>query len=473
MDSNKRAFLQNVVFDTQNYNNLINYIEKISRDRILVPYGQLVSVNAHRSNTEVEDEDILNFLKNIYGYWYDFVCKHTPTNTTSPAYNEAMRVRNSPEFKPENIERNGGYYKFFTQEFSQIFPSKQLRVVKNQSFYMNGFLHIYNFFNDDSQNTVRLYINAKTENIIPLADEVARYCWQTNLPMHFKFSADDSRNDSFLIYTTYENASKYVELLKDIYARKPQIFEGAERRNPLLATIKDAPYIGFGEDPEYQTSSFNHERTIIFKMVDAERERAIRSLWADGTRVWVEGKNLDMDEYLEYIIKQRLINSTLQEIETTLQKKTRYSLTPEETAVFLRGQNELVEHLKNGKFDQNIRDIATQYKTYLTTQVPINSEEKKNDVLPFTITTKNALYTGNRPGRRTEYFWKINLFAQDLNKDLITLSPSLEEYFLNSLHDPEVQRPYLNTNHISALYPYLNLETERELNAENNQIITK
>ena len=474
MDPNKVAFLQNLVFDRQGYTDLIDHVAQISQKPIAIPYLYLVNVNAHNSGIKISEPEIEDFLKNIYHYWYDFLYKHIPNNKASPAYSETLQVRSDPTFLPEYIESNGGYFKFFTQDFNDLLPSKQLRVVKSQMFMLDeaGFLHINNFFNSDKQNKVRLYINLKAQHILPLANEVAKYCWDTNLPMHFKFSASDKRNDTFLIYTTYQLAPKFVDLLQGIHARNPEIFEGAESHSPLLATIKGAPYIGFGEEPEYKHSSFNTERVALFSMANIERKKAIRSLWDKSTKILAaEGQNLNIDEYLEHCIKQQLLDKTNEEINTVNKEKRKFPLELSEVETFLRGQNELVDHIKNGTFDKKVREIAQEYKGYLTEEFEPKANQTLDTLFYCTIKTANAAYAASHPNAQNEYKWRIPVSAKGLDKALIALSPDIECRYKQRLHTPDVQQPYLSANNISTSYPYLNLETERELAAENAQVL--
>ena len=474
MDSNKKAFLENLEFDSQGYNDLINHIEAITHEPIVTLYPHIISINAHCTEDIISNAELEEFLKNTYNHWYRFINQHAPTDKNSKMYHEVMSARNDPRLTPEYIEKHGTYFMFFMQNFKNILTSKELRAIRDQSFFTGGFLHAYTLTNNENENTVRLYINVKTKNIIPLANEIADYCWRTNLPMHFKFNSGDYRNDPFLIYTSYENAQKYVDFLKSLHERKPQLFEGAEYHNPLLASVKDAPYIGFGEEPEYKTSSFNIERTILFKLICEERNKAIRSLWDTNTHIKTADGNLNMDDYLKRCIKQLLLKRTQDEIDKVSTEKQKFNLNQEEIAEFLRGQHNILELIKNDKFASQIDSIAEEYKEYLSREYDLDGSIMNIATLKLIVTTKNSLYAAQKPDNRVnEYKWKVFIRAQDLNEMLISLSPSLKEIFIENIHDPEVQKTYFDINHISTKHPYLNTETERELSAENSQIITR
>ena len=468
MNNSKTEFLQNLVFDRQYFDKLIDYIELSTHQLVLHPYSHLVSVNSHQTDYEIKEDEIEDFLKNIYSYWYQFINEHSPIDKNSQMYEEVISARSDPKLTPEYIEKNGGYYKFFTEDFKNLFSSKELRAIKDQSFMCGGFLHIYNLIKDNKK-TVRLYVNVKAENIIPLANEVARYCWQTNLPMHFKFAQFDNRNDPFLIYTSYQNAQKYVDLLKAIHQRSPQLFEGAKQQSPLLATVKDAQYIGFGEEPEKAKSSFNTERAILFKMVNDERNKAIHSLWDNNKHVIVDEKNLNMDQYLEYVIMQQLIKKTDEEIEKILSGKTKNALSPKEVAEFLKGQRELINLIKNGTYNKKIHLLAEEYKKQLEHEYDMKHPLTNDKTLRLVITTTNSFYAGQKPNNTNEYKWKILINGGDIDEALMKVSPGLKEKFIQNIHDPEVQKQYLDINHISTVYPYLNIETQRELDEEKNK----
>ena len=67
--------------------------------------------------------------------------------------------------------------------------------------------------------------------------------------------------NSFIKGEKKDNSStnnSYKDVLDRIRSQHPKLFEGCEANSLIVGTING--YIGFGEEPKYQRSSFNKEK---------------------------------------------------------------------------------------------------------------------------------------------------------------------------------------------------------------------
>ena len=483
MEQAKKDFLKTVIFDQTEYEKLIDRIYAETKDsETNDAYIFLISQNAHKTQEDIKDFQVEDFLKEVYKNWYGFFQKYTLTTNNNELTDliqaDLKKLRTEPRFLPENIEKNGGYSNFFIHQFKNEFKTEHWHAVKNQGFFpyfnsfMDGFLHIYSPINDDFNRDVRLYVNLESKNILPVATMVVDYCYENKLPMHIKFAPRDIRNDTFIIYTTYDYAQTYVNLLKQIKSKHPQFFANTEKKNPLLATIEGAEFIGFGEDPKYKLSSFNSEREIIFKMCIEEQKESIKKILNNSQNVVQNryGEVLSIDDYLIYFLKRKLSEKVAEEIEKVSATKRKYTLDKIQVEKYLEGQKKILMGITAGRFENRFQDMLSAYKNYLHTPVIIDEHIIGASNVYFKLSTNIPEYAGQQKIEgKEEYHIKIPVSIQDINGQLLSLFKEEEKTCKQRLHDPKIQKKYYDENHISTTYPFLNLETEQEIEKENKQ----
>ena len=479
MQQAKKDFLKTLIFDQTAFEEEINKIyDETQNNATKDAYFFLISQNAHRSQEGMQEHHVEKFLKEIYKSWYEFFQKYTiatdDEKLTKLIQKDLEKFRTDPKFAPENIEKNDGYSNFFIHQFKNEFQTDYWCVVKNQGFFPflfnsfgDGFLHIYSPINNNNRN-VRLYINLKTENILPVATMVFEHCYDKNIFMHFKFAPRDIRNDTFIIYTTYEDAQEYVELLKQIKRKHPQLFEGTENKNPLLASVEGAEFIGFGEEPKYKISSFNTEREIIFKMCIEEQKATIKNILNDKNKVVQNqnGKVLSVDDFLLNFFKQRLTQQISEEIEKVSRTKIKSTLNDEQVKKYLDGQKKILTQIKTGYFQGKFEDMLSAYKSYLDTPVAIEEHFISSSNICFNVSINIPDYAGQQTENKDKYDIKIPISTHDINNKLLSLFEEENKACKQRIHEKETQNKYLQENHISATFPFLNIETEQEIAKE-------
>lgn len=149
------------------------------------------------------------------------------------------------------------FYNFIYKDFENIFGKNFSNIADLQghrdiSKGQEDFMHIYSYrgLGTKRDNTdVRLYLNLMGKNIIKFSEEFYTRSKEKGLPGYFKFfNTDNQRNDTWLVYSSYENMEKYVEIIESIKRDRPELLEGTEKVSYNMANLDG--FIGFGEEPK-------------------------------------------------------------------------------------------------------------------------------------------------------------------------------------------------------------------------------
>lgn len=215
------------------------------------------SINAHNSDEsnrigEGEKEaEFEQFCKVLYIRWRKE--RLANDNPKSDGYQKLKAC--SPEF----IESKGFKYSDILKQSEVLFPGLE-HVAWDQNL-SNDFFHVETGYATGvpfEKYDARLYINFKTENIIPFCKLFIKAVSREGLFGYFKFSYMDERNDSWLLYCSYENLPKYLEIIENIKKERPELFEGTEKISPNLGKVND--YIGYGDEPKGSTKRSHNSR---------------------------------------------------------------------------------------------------------------------------------------------------------------------------------------------------------------------
>lgn len=225
--------------------------------------------NSH--NTHFEDVNGLEeFCKTLYIDWRNNLISNASSLPPEQA-KVAEILQTKPLFFPENIEKQNSrtpFYNFFYRGYNKYFSGTGTRPAKLQSgktiisdedgMEADGFLHVYGYALEDKKEddvNCRLYLNLIAKNTPAFALELYKKCRAKNLPFYFKFTLKDSRNDPFLLYTSYELMPTYLEIIEEIKKDKPFLFEGTENVSNKLGVLNG--YIGFGDEPKIADNNGN------------------------------------------------------------------------------------------------------------------------------------------------------------------------------------------------------------------------
>ena len=305
---------------------------------------QAYSGNAHNTN-QVDKEGFEEFCKMLYEDWYYEGLKRKDINNDLKLQVEYFK--HDKKFDPKNIEQSGGDTPFYDvicnmendipKEYSKDFllltpfENQGEKLVTKDGWANEGFLHVYGYRNlaqhrDDVDS--RLYLNLKGKNISKFAIEAYKECKKQNLPFYFKFGLSDDRNEPFLFYCSHEKLYFYLEVIKSIKEKNPELFEGTEKVSPNMGIIDG--FIGYGEEPLGHDESYNSSRGMAVSEARSQvrdefkkeygRNREPESFLANGKPINFRGTSEILIENFAEPYLENLNDLTSEEKERAMEK---------------------------------------------------------------------------------------------------------------------------------------------------------
>ena len=482
MQESKEKILKQVKFDRDKYNKFIlDMFHNKLEEKPLSAYEFNVYYNAHKNGKDIDFNALEKFCEMIYLNWYDVIKRVNIKSCEGHTKAAILKLQTDKYYAPEEMKKRG-FYNFFNGEYDRKFKNTGLRPAFVQSFFVSkdennkivssdGFLHIYPpIYMTKDRIELRLYLNLEKQNILPFATAMYIKARQNQLPLYFKMASDDQRNDTFLIYTSYNNAQKYIDIIEEIKKERPMLLKGTEKVNPMLGTING--YIGVGEDPQYQKSSFNQEREVLSEMCAQELANTMKNIFESGRMVQnSRGEVLTIDEYLEYRIRQNLIEKLQKEYNAVMRTKSVQGkpLNEKEFNNYKNGLLSYIDAIKDeSRFNDKFENVVKEYK-YSASKGYINfnsSIKFASDNADFVrLHSKYNNPYSNVQGSGVIKFTDT-ISTKELNAKMLRVFPDEKQKLEARLLAPQVQGQYLNKNHVSAHYPYLNIETIMEMSKQ-------
>lgn len=160
----------------------------------------------------------------------------------------------------------------------------------------------------------RLYLNTNDKDTYKVVNELINMCEQKNILYYFKFAEQCKRDDSIVIYCSTQDLPKYIEVIKSIMVKYPDI-KSRLGKPPLLTGIIDN-YIGYGTEPiEGTKESYTSRRTnIIEETIDEETTKWV--LNNISRRIKLNDKEINFYQLIvsnitNYVINEMRINTKL------------------------------------------------------------------------------------------------------------------------------------------------------------------
>lgn len=129
------------------------------------------------------------------------------------------------------------------------------------------------------------------------------------MPFYFKFTIQDRRNDPFLFYTSYEKLPTYLQIIREIKAEKPELFEGAELISQNLGVIDG--YIGYGDEPSVKKNSgenfsYNEIRGTAINTVANKFRKELRQRYkTENKEIFVSSpRPMTLKEYCDFQVEE-------------------------------------------------------------------------------------------------------------------------------------------------------------------------
>lgn len=230
------------------------------------PYTLLTRVNINRGLHQICESDVENFYKTLYDTWFSSLSRLNKDNT-EPAVLEIIEIFKSQELTPENTTPKqakeffeNSTNRYLMQAIFPIYISHSRKILDGDK---TNHLFVYvkpsALHRKFTKCECRLYLNLKPKNAITMGAILGELCEEKNIPLCYKFwTADNERNDSFLVYTNYDHVAEIVDEIKKIEKTNPELFAGSTQANPFLARVDN--FIYFGEEPKKYPVSFTRAR---------------------------------------------------------------------------------------------------------------------------------------------------------------------------------------------------------------------
>jgi len=227
----------------------------------------------------------------------------------------------------------------------------------------------------------RLYINAATSDLYKVVSIIKEKFKENKLPYYFKFDARGSRDDNIVIYTSSENLTKHIEILKEFAKENPEIISRMQTP-PILTSVIDG-WMGYGSEPIDMTygESFNEKRANI---LDGMLEESLKN--------WVL-KNLQtkfLNQNTEITFKDFFSDYCCEKMWEKLEKKYKYFYTNEEDFERLFGYGK--KELESPRFKQILRGI---FRSNLTKMISDYSKNPNTAKMEFNVRNQKKIVFDN------------------------------------------------------------------------------
>ena len=160
----------------------------------------------------------------------------------------------------------------------------------------------------------RLYLDTEGIYTHKMASYFIEKCEKYKIPYYFKFDENGNRDDTLVIYSSTENLTKYIEILREIQKEHPDFI--SKTKEPPILTGKIDGWIGYGTEPavlpDGKRTSFNELRANTISKVIVEQRK-----------IWIENNLETKFEHNGQLItvKEYIIQKAIDDMFTNMQKK--------------------------------------------------------------------------------------------------------------------------------------------------------
>jgi len=254
-------------------------IEEILKDAVQRGFYDNYTNNAHNDGN-VNNDDLEKFCRRLYKFWYEQIKGiYDHPELTQESKEIFAKVMENPDLSVESMKsRSASAYDFFVKDYKDFGIDSRIRPLDPQSnrdmnAFKNGasdFIHIFHnghIGGGRDKIDCRLYMNFKSDKVLDFINEfIAKSVKVGGRMPYLKFyTTTNNRNDNFMIYTSYEKAEQWIDMIEQIKKEKPELFEGAEKVSRNFGKING--YIGYGDEPTEEQkkigSSYNALRDEI------------------------------------------------------------------------------------------------------------------------------------------------------------------------------------------------------------------
>lgn len=223
-------------------------------------YASLLNPNHHVQDRRNEEEK-KKLYEDIFQKWRRSICSLDKQTIKAPidlVYKKEELTTLYQALKKvttyEEMEKNTVLSQFFFQEILGIQTSKWCHLERRKINCQKGLIAPINH---------RLYLNCQNSDIDFIIRRLLEKFEEKSLSYNLKFDTSEiARDDKIIIYTDTFHLLDYVEALKEFEREYPEIMKRTS--NPPILVGKIDQWIGYGDEPEYESESYNDLRTRLF-----------------------------------------------------------------------------------------------------------------------------------------------------------------------------------------------------------------
>ncbi len=177
-----------------------------------------------------------------------------------------------------------------------------------------AFYHIKTHkYKECTTEKVRIYLNAKRSNVALLAGKLLSKFQNDNF--YLKFSSDhelasSERSEAIVIYTDPINISNIINKIQELERESPELFEGAENKNPFMKSIGNIAYAPNPENDVYIDRNNKMKKvgksynSFLSKALEESFVEAAKEIIAKDKDLTIKSKGVVSNDpafYLQYL----------------------------------------------------------------------------------------------------------------------------------------------------------------------------
>lgn len=431
-------------------------------------YHVVTRTNINQNNKPVSFKALLSLYETVYDLMYDYIKNLQIKPNTSQTFKILRKKFELRELKknPKPQECREFFFTTCPQILGDHAPVHSQQgndpIDENGNVYRD-FIHVYPF-EYPSKIDCRLYLNTTPENSCKIGELLLKECYKKHMRVYFKFDTSGLRNDTMLLYTSYERVNDFVQILDQIKQKYPQLFVGAEKVSLLTARVSDC--ISYGEEPEYKHSSFNSERCdAIDNFVDSQLSKARMSIKNyNGVIQTSKGEKLALRDYIIYRLRESFMEALNQTQKNIKNKVYPENLDRKNIRSYIEIQNNIFSSCQTNMPQYAVEQIEKQADRILN-NLKFGARLSSNYTLYFK-TTKKELFNFS------EDYIEKQMKTRGYLEYPVTVHYNIEEKLfsvfgakqkiLNAVTLENLQ-PFFEKTHCSVNNHFLNTETEAQL----------
>lgn len=258
------AGLSNPLDDRQNISQLL--------DEFVNGIGYESLINIYRSdkvNGKVDQREIDKYYSSIFNEWKNSILsipKDKVEDMASRIGNGFRLLYNFLKKQPDLHTKKAVdevLYNRKNEDLNEVInllnPFKRGRT--SWTYITNNYVDIRDFKGFEIQH--RIYLNIDSDKVFKVANLIREKCKELDLAYEFKFDDMADRADSMVIYCSDDNLLIFVKLLELIRKENKDLKNAFHR--PPVATGVYKGWIGYGEEPSKERTSYNVERAPVIR----------------------------------------------------------------------------------------------------------------------------------------------------------------------------------------------------------------